>query len=116
MKLTVATIQKNTGFELRKDVSPTISKVGSITIAKHHEYRKSKFEDDDYNPIKLQEVEVSAAKGDAHYSSEEDDTIENDFIKQIDLVDKILKAKPNENPTTKMKIQQKASEVQDHHN
>ena len=64
MKLTARELQPRTGFEgkLRRDVSPMISKAGIQSIAKHHEYIRGKFEDDDYNAIKLKDVEVPDPK------------------------------------------------------
>lgn len=99
MKLTVRQIEPRTGFEgkLRRDVSPAISKVGVQSIAKHHEFIKGKFEDDNYNPIKFSSSTSAAnpntlppnslARGNLLTDADSDDEIENEFIRRIDLVD-----------------------------
>lgn len=96
MKLTVKQIQPRTGFEgkLRRDVSPAISKVGVQSIAKHHEFIRGKFEDDDYNPIRLSSSALtgqpkpdSLNRGALLADAAEDDEIENEFIRRIDVID-----------------------------
>ena len=52
MKLIDRTFQKGDINQLRKDVSVTISNAGRFTIPKHHEFKKRKNEDDNYQPIK----------------------------------------------------------------
>ena len=79
MKLTPRNNQQKSGLDLesrlRSDVSPTISKAGKMTIPKHTEFLKGKFEGDNYKPIKLHKLEPDIIDA----TSQEDDDIEKEF-------------------------------------
>ena len=80
MKLSPSNNQQKAGglnleSKLRGDVSPTISKAGRMTIPKHHQFLKGKFEGDDYKPIKMHKIEPTMMDT----ASNEDDDIEKEF-------------------------------------
>ena len=68
-----------------------ISKAGVQSIAKHHEYRRGKFEDDNYKNIMVKEVEmkepIETVQMAGTIFEEDDEDLERDFIKRIDIID-----------------------------